>query len=43
MKLIFEYEEEITGHVPNIDDNKEREQEEKEQQKRIFQLNYQEI
>ena len=25
MKLIFEYEEETTGHVPEVDDNKERE------------------
>ena len=25
MKLIFEYEQETTEHVPNIDDNKERE------------------
>ena len=25
MKLIFEYEEETTEHVPDVDDNKERE------------------
>ena len=30
MKLIFEYEEETTEHVPDVDDNKEREQAGKE-------------
>ena len=30
MKLIFEYEEETTEHVPDVDDNKEREQTGKE-------------
>ena len=30
MKLIFEYEEETTEHVPDVDDNKERERTGKE-------------
>ena len=44
MKLIFEYEEETTEHVPDVDDNKERERAGKEQQQQMtLQLNYQKI
>ena len=45
MKLIFEYEEETTEHVPDVDDNKERERagKEEQQQQRTLQLNYQKI
>ena len=42
MKLIFEYEEETTEHVPDVDDNKERERGGKHQQGTL-QLNYQKI
>ena len=44
MNLIFEYEEETTEHVPDVDDNKERERAGKAAAAEMtLQLNYQKI